>query len=142
MKINIRERKKPWMATKRGRNTRKRVDGKPDTGFATHSAPKGFYSSSEWQATREAVLTRDPLCVWCFYFGRATEATDADHIIPLNRCYDLGVNPIDPTNIVGSCRSCNSRRASYEAKGYLFHTEKEWGEFLRKKHLEKKDRTK
>jgi 5-methylcytosine-specific restriction endonuclease McrA len=66
-----------------------------------------------------------------------TPASEADHIIPLDRCAEHGVSPYDQTNIVGSCRSCNSRRASYEAKGVFYDNFDDWVTFLRKKLIDK-----
>lgn len=55
------------------------------------------------QRWRKAVLRRDPICVDCLAAGRATPATDADHIDgnPFNRALDNGR---------GLCRTCHNRR--------------------------------
>ena len=132
-------RKKPWIDSKQGRNRRKEsgelvrpYDNKTHTGISIT-----LYSDSRWKATREAVLYRDGLCQWCLHLAKVTEATEVDHIIPANKCEAYDVSPFDQTNLVTSCRSCNSRRASYEAKGIFYETFDEWVTFLRKKITDK-----
>ena len=70
--------------------------------------------------------------VWCLELSKLTPSTEADHVIPSRRLPDYEF--YDQSNIVGSCRSCNSRRASYEAKGVHFDTFEEWAKFLKKKN--------
>ncbi len=117
MDLKRRGRKKPWMATKKGRSDR-REDGSLRKSFEGSSAQSNpLYRTAAWHATRDAVLFRDPLCVWCLCCGIATEATDADHIIPTSATTTHS-DFYDQSNLVGSCRSCNSRRASYSAKAF------------------------
>lgn len=142
MDLKRRARNKPWMAKKKGRSVRSREDEtlqKPFKGSES-SQSNPLYKTSEWLATRDAVLFRDPLCQWCLACGVATEATDADHIIPSRRLSSRS-DFFDQENIVGSCRSCNVRRASYEAKGIYFETKKEWEDYLRRKYYRKITRT-
>ena len=134
MRVKTRERKKPWIATKRGRNTRKKDTGelvKPFSGKLSNN--KDFYNSKEWRATREKVLSQNAVCMWCLYTGKVSPATEADHIIPVDRCESEGINPLDPNNLVPSCRSCNARRASYESKGIHINTFEGWVKYLRNK---------
>jgi 5-methylcytosine-specific restriction endonuclease McrA len=142
MNLNRRSRKKPWMAKGKGRNVRSLEDGTLQTAYKGSEASLGnkLYKSSEWAATRLAVLERDPICQWCIAVGLVVESTDADHIIP-SRYLHTHAEFFDQENIVGSCRSCNSRRASYEAKGVYYETKKEWQEFLRRKFISKNTRT-
>ena len=110
MDLKRNSRPKPWISKKRGRNRRGLESGiliRPFEGVASN----GFYKTSQWRATREAVLSRDAICQWCLHLGQLNPATDADHVVPLNRCENEGVSGYDQTNIVGSCRSCISRRA-------------------------------
>jgi 5-methylcytosine-specific restriction protein A len=140
MDLKRKGRKKPWMATKKGRSDRSQ-DGSLRKSFEGSSAQSNpLYRTAAWHATRDAVLFRDPLCVWCLCCGIATEATDADHIIPTSATTTHS-DFYDQTNLVGSCRSCNSRRASYSAKGIYFETQQEWEDFLRRKHFRKITRT-
>lgn len=139
MNLRRKSRPKPWLAKKQGRNRRKKDTDelvKPFAGKNT-MVPNSFYKDARWAATRNAVLHRDGVCQWCLHLARMTEATEADHIIPVARCAEHDVSPYDQTNIVGSCRSCNSRRASYEAKGVFYETFDEWVKFLRKKLIDK-----
>ena len=124
------------MAKKKGRNVRSLEDGSLQTAYKGQEASKSnpLYKTAEWEATRRAVLERDPVCQWCLSCGMVTEATDADPIIP-SRYSQTRSEFFDQENIVGSCRSCNSRRASYEAKGVFYETKEEWQEFLRRKHI-------
>jgi 5-methylcytosine-specific restriction endonuclease McrA len=133
-------RPKPWLAKKQGRNRRRKgtdelvkpYEGKTHTGITST-----FYKDARWKATREQVLHRDGVCQWCLHLARVTEATEVDHIIPLAKCEAHDISPYDPTNLVASCRSCNSRRASYEAKGVFYETFDEWVQFLRQKLINK-----
>ena len=128
MNLRRTSRKKPWIAKKQGRNRRDLDSGRlvrPFEGVASN----GFYKTPQWRATREAVLHRDGICQWCLHLGHVTPATEADHVIPLNRCD----NGYDQTNIVGSCRSCNARRASYEANGVRFDSFEDCVKYMRKK---------
>tara|TARA_R110001632_G_scaffold106631_1_gene216142 strand:+ start:232 stop:657 length:426 start_codon:yes stop_codon:yes gene_type:complete len=132
MDLKRNSRPKPWISKKRGRNRRGLESGilvRPFEGVASN----GFYKTSQWRATREAVLSRDAICQWCLHLGQLNPATDADHVVPLNRCENEGVSGYDQTNIVGSCRSCNSRRASYEANGVRFKSFEECVDYMRKK---------
>jgi len=131
MEIKRHGRKKPWMAKKKGRNERELTTGKLKKPFMNYTTDPRYHSPS-WKATREAVLQRDPVCVWCLELSKLTPSTEADHVIPSRRLPDYEF--YDQSNIVGSCRSCNSRRASYEAKGVHFDTFEEWAKFLKKKN--------
>lgn len=132
MDIRKNSRPKPWLAKKKSRTVRNLETGelvRPFQGFDSG----GFYSSQQWRATSKAVLGRDAVCQWCLAVGIVRESECADHIVPRIRCASLGINVYDQSNIVGSCRSCNSKRAAYEARGYCMNTYKDWAEFLRKK---------
>ena len=133
MDIRRRMRPKPWMSKKRGRNSRSLETGKirvPFMGYTTDSR----YHSAEWRATRSSVLSRDPVCVWCLEMSILTPSNEADHVKASRRLDH--VEFYDQSNIVGSCRSCNSTRAGYEAQGNAFDTFDEWVQFLKKKNNE------
>jgi 5-methylcytosine-specific restriction endonuclease McrA len=130
MNLRRNSRPKPWISKKKGRNERHLKTGKLRKPFMGHISDKR-YQTPMWRATREAVLARDPVCVWCLELCKVTVATEADHVIPAKSLDDYEFH--DQSNIVGSCRSCNARRAAYEAQGYHFQTKEEWAEFLRKK---------
>lgn len=136
MNLRRRSRKKPWIAKKQGRNRRKLNTDELVKPFA-NSTSSTFYKSTTWRAVRETVLYRDSLCVWCLNEARVTEATEADHVISLEHCEAQGIDPHDPSNIVGSCRSCNARRASYTAKGVFFESIEGWQKFLRERYIHK-----
>ena len=131
MELKRHGRRKPWMARKKGRNERELTTGKLKKPFSNFSTDSRYHTPS-WKATRQAVLQRDPVCVWCLECSKLTPSTEADHIIPSRRLDEYSF--YDQSNIVGSCRSCNSRRASYEAKGVRFDTFDEWAKFLKKKN--------
>lgn len=138
--LRRKSRPKPWLAKKQGRNRRKMDTDELVKPFHNKTHTSGIstiYKTAEWKATREAVLYRDAVCQWCLHLARITEATEADHIIPLARCADHDISPYDQTNIVGSCRPCNTRRASYEAKGVFYETFDEWVAYLRRKTIDK-----
>ena len=61
----------------------------------------------QWQKARIQILNRDN---WtCHYCGKKLVGSDAtvDHIVPLHKDSSLA---LDPSNLVASCRSCNSRK--------------------------------
>ena len=73
------------------------------------------YNSPGHQAFREAVLTRDPICVLCL----ATRATVADHHPTERR--DLvaqGLDPNDPARGRGLCTPCHNRKTALTASGW------------------------
>lgn len=140
MRIKTKERSKPWIAKKQGRNTRNKATGKLIKPFANKNVNSSeFYNSSGWRSTRASVLAKDALCSWCLHLGRVTEATEVDHVIPLSHCSAEGINPLDKNNLVPSCRSCNARRAAYEARGVYFTTFDAWVKYLRQKYIESKN---
>lgn len=63
------------------------------------------------QGLRTALFARDPLCVECRRHGRATPATERDHIVPLS---DGG--PDDSTNEQGLCAPCHEAKSKAESK--------------------------
>lgn len=70
------------------------------------SAAKRGYGY-RWRKLRRMVLARSPLCADPFetHTGRAVQATDVDHIIPLAQG---GTNAMD--NLQSLCHSCHSRK--------------------------------
>ena len=135
--INRKGRRKPWIAKSKGRA---KVDpnGNQQGSFVGYGADRDKrYKTAQWRATREAVLHRDPICQWCLPMGKLTPANEVDHIVPAQRLDD-DAHFFDQSNLVGSCKSCNSRRASYEAKGVYYETYDEWVEFLKQKLLNKR----
>lgn len=137
MDIRRRARRKPWIAKSRGRNVRDAKTEELIKPYANNVSDSSFYKTAAWRATREAVLVRDSLCVWCLHLAKVTPANEADHVIPKDLCEQHDISPYDQGNIVGSCRSCNSRRAAYSAKGIFFETLDKWVDYLRRKHIEK-----
>jgi 5-methylcytosine-specific restriction endonuclease McrA len=61
---------------------------------------------SRWQAIRPGILNRDNHTCQIAGPGCTTQATDVDHIIPLNE----GGQRLDPTNLRAACTHCNSSR--------------------------------
>jgi 5-methylcytosine-specific restriction endonuclease McrA len=121
------------MAKKKGRNTRNMKTGKIVKPFTGSGVGSGFYKTPEWRAVSKAVLDRDAVCQWCAALGRVTVATQADHIIPVSRLEHEGISPFDKSNICGSCNSCNSRRAAYEARGVHLNTFEAWVNYMKTK---------
>lgn len=66
-----------------------------------------FYLSKEWRATREIILSKQPLCVKCLENNTSTPATDVDHII------DIKINPklcLTLSNLQPLCHSCHASK--------------------------------
>jgi len=127
MYIRRKSKPKPWMAKKRGRT-------KPAFAGASVSSANPLYKTREWEQTRRAVLHNHPVCYWCEYAGFIVEATDADHIQPSSSLQTRS-EFFNQDNLVGSCRACNSSRASYTAKGVYFSTKEEWAQYLKLKRF-------
>lgn len=125
MYIRRKSKPKPWMAKKKGRT-------RPSFSNASVSQSNPLYKTAEWESTRQAVLQRYPVCYWCEAVGLLTESTDADHIQSSSSLHSRS-EFFNQDNLVGSCRSCNSRRASYAAKGVYFETKEEWAKYLKLK---------
>lgn len=71
------------------------------------------YKSKGHRRFRRLVLSRDPLCVLC-----GDIATDADHFpIDLRTLLTAGLDPNDPANGRGLCRSCHSRETMRLGQG-------------------------
>lgn len=68
------------------------------------------YNTRGHQTFREAVLTRDPICVLC----RKAQATVADHY-PLDRVdlIEQGLDPNDPKHGRGLCKRCHDQHTAH-----------------------------
>ncbi len=63
-----------------------------------------------WMAMRESVLRRDKgLCLLCQAHGRATQADEVDHIVPLEQ----GGTDAD-ANLQSVCRPCHRAKSAAE----------------------------
>jgi len=69
--------------------------------------------SNKYKKQRLVVLARDGYtCVYC-----GQDATTADHVIPIK----AGGDPVDQSNLVASCVTCNSRKGS-RGQGHFLRT--------------------
>ena len=67
--------------------------------------PVKVYGSAEWKAIAAAVL-RDAIdCHWCH---ATNEKLTADHVQPITF---YPSRALDPSNVVASCRSCQTHRS-------------------------------
>lgn len=75
------------------------------------------YATRGHQTFREAVLTRDPICVLC----HLALSTIADHYPHSRReLQDLGLNPNDPTRGRGLCKPCHdTETAQHQPGGFM-----------------------
>jgi len=67
-----------------------------------------IYGTKRWKEVRRLTLEEDPECHWCRLKGKRTKATQADHIVELDR----GGDPYDRSNLVSSCSHCNASRGA------------------------------
>lgn len=68
-------------------------------------------NSSAWRVIRSIQLTREPLCRACAQRGRATVASDVDHIDSRN-------TSCDQSNLQSLCHSCHSSKTAREDGGF------------------------
>ena len=83
---------------------------------ARGTATERGYTSRGHRYFRNAVLTRDPICVTC----DLSESTVADHY-PRSRkeLLELGLNPNDPAYGRGLCANChNAETAQHQPGGW------------------------
>ena len=64
-----------------------------------------------WRGMREAQLRKEPLCRHCLTEGKATPATQADHIVAHRGEWERF---IDPYNLQSLCASCHSLKTYHE----------------------------
>src|SRR5262245_30017642 len=65
-----------------------------------------WYKTKQWQATRRAQLTREPLCAMCLRMDILTSATVVDHIRPHKGDPYLFW---DLANLQSLCKPCHDR---------------------------------
>ena len=76
-----------------------------------------LYSTQRWQRLRKRVLAAEPFCRECMKAGKATIATDVDHIV------DHKGDPKlfwDPGNLQALCHSCHSMKTWSEHRSYEY----------------------
>ena len=76
----------------------------------TFDGEVGFYSSTRWRATREAMLRANPLCVTCMFERIARPAVVVDHIVPIKQ----GGDRFESANLQSLCVSCHNRKSLLE----------------------------
>lgn len=62
-----------------------------------------------WQKFREMVLNERPLCVDCKALGSLVPALELHHLIRVREQPELR---LEPTNVIGLCKACHSRRTA------------------------------
>lgn len=67
------------------------------------------YRNDRWTRARVTYLGHHPLCVDCQQHGKATAATDVDHIIPHRGDMELFW---DVNNWQALCHSCHSKKTA------------------------------
>ena len=66
--------------------------------------PGSIYRTARWKKLRLTVLAEEPTCHWC----HNEPSTQVDHVIEIA----AGGEPYERSNLVGSCRRCNSIRGA------------------------------
>ena len=74
---------------------------------ADYADYKWVYSSRQWAALRDQVLSEEPLCAEC----RAVPPWDIDHIVSLRRAPRLA---FVRSNVQGLCKPCHGRKTRRE----------------------------
>lgn len=73
-----------------------------------------FYDTRQWRNDRALFLQANPLCVHCKQKGFVTEATIADHTIPINQ----GGDPNIWANGQPLCDRHHNKKTALESKMY------------------------
>lgn len=69
--------------------------------------------SRQWRdRTRPQQLMKKPYCAICWEKGKLREATEVDHITPL----EAGGAPYDPENLQSLCKRCHGAKTGEENK--------------------------
>ena len=68
------------------------------------------YDEAVWQRLRRAILSKNPLCVYCQKAGRNEVATDVDHILAIVN----GGRKYHVDNLQPLCKRCNSVKGARE----------------------------
>ena len=79
-----------------------------------------FYSSIQWQHTRDYIFRRDKgLCQDCLDKGRITPAEEVHHIIPITpeNITDPSVT-LNEENLISLCKECH--KARHGARDYRY----------------------
>ena len=77
----------------------------------TASEVRKIRDSRTWRnSVRPAKLARDPICEKCIKKDKLHEATQVDHIIPLEQDGD----PFSPSNLMSLCGPCHVKKTSEE----------------------------
>ncbi len=68
---------------------------------------RAFYDSPQWRALRAAHLELHPACEDCATAGRAVQANQVDHTLPLRVRPDLA---LEASNLRSLCKGCHSSK--------------------------------
>ncbi len=71
-----------------------------------------FYNSWPWRKKRKQQLQAHPLCKHCSEKDIVTQATVADHIIPIS----LGGSKFDDDNLQSLCEKCHNAKSAAESR--------------------------
>lgn len=80
------------------------------TNYEKKRRNQSFYNSRAWRKLRQRILDSEPLCRSCKAKGIITEATEIDHIKPINE----SGNKWDINNLQPLCKSCHSSKTAKE----------------------------
>ena len=72
------------------------------------------YHTTAWRKPRNAFMKANPLCVYCESKGLVVLANICDHIIPVQECKRLGIDPMDETNWQPLCKACDDVKRAKE----------------------------
>ena len=96
----------PNPATGRGRCDLHRKALERERSARRRETTRGVYKRKKWEASRRAVLTRDPICRVC----KDALSTEVDHIEPLAQ----GGDPYRLDGLQGICSPCHRRKTARE----------------------------
>ena len=91
--------------------------------------------TAAWRKARAAVLADEPLCPCCASVGRATPATEVDHIEPRASAPERFFERV---NLWGLCRSCHFIKTRLEWAGLMLTERHEWSEAIQRQKQRRK----
>jgi hypothetical protein len=77
-----------------------------------------LYKTAQWQAHRQLVLSRSPICAACILDGIVTPATEVDHVFPWSQ---IGQQAFYLNIFQSLCKPCHTYKTAQEQRGVILY---------------------